>query len=327
MKYWPVLLVSVLLVLAGGGYAAYKAGGGAGWGGMGDMWLFDRPAHRLDIALPERQGALILPPISGSDDPSLPLVVIDPGHGGRDPGAVNEEHHLVEKDVTLSLARAVRDKIIAQGRVRVALTRDDDIYLTLAERYELARKMGASLFLSIHADASDNEDAYGATIYTLSETASDREAARLAARENGGGAAEGKDVDGVLSLPPVPITNAREGTKADMGQAIARGAGATDIRPMLIDLSQRDALRASADFADILYREAGPYIPFRGRWHRYASLVVLKAPDMPSLLFEAGYISSAQDAARLADEEGRDKIAQGVSRAIMVYFARLSDGR
>ena len=218
----------------------------------------------------------------------------------------------MEKDVTLALARAVRDGVVAQGRVRVALTRDDDRYITLPERYELARKMGAGLFLSIHADAAENEDAHGASIYTLSETASDREAARLAARENGGAVING-----------VPLSANEGGAK---GADASNGVSA-DVSTILIDLSQRDAMRSSADFAQILYREAGPYIRFRGGWHRYASLVVLKAPDMPSLLFEAGYISSAQDAARLADQAGRDRIAQGVARAIAVYFARQSDRR
>ncbi|MPT48492.1 MAG: N-acetylmuramoyl-L-alanine amidase [Sphingobium sp.] len=302
--------VFIALLAVGGGYFAYAGltGKAAGWGSHGVM-------HRLDVSLPVADPPLSLPPISGPNDPSLPLVVIDPGHGGRDPGAINDAANggkntsrLMEKDVTLALSRSIRDGIVAQGRVRVALTRDDDRYISLPERYEMARKMGAGLFLSIHADAAENEEAQGASIYTLSETASDREAARLAARENGGAV-----INGV-------VLSTGDGVDATKGMT-------ADVSTILIDLSQRDAMRSSADFAQILYREAGPYIGFRGRWHRYASLVVLKAPDMPSALFEAGYISSAQDAARLADKAGRDKIAQGVARAVGVYFARLSDSR
>jgi len=255
-----------------------------------------RRVHSITVPIPPAAKGLKLPAIYGPADPSRPLVVIDPGHGGHDPGAINRETGLREKDATLALALALRDALVAQGRVRVALTREDDSFLMLQERSELARKMGADLFLSLHADAADNHEAEGATIYTLSETASDREAARLAARENSANIVNGVDLDGKDSA----------------------------VSSILIDLSQREAMESSAAFARLLYREAAPYVRFRGRYHRFASLIVLKAPDMPSALFEAGYITSASDAALLASKEGRGRIAEGLAQAVRVYFARRS---
>jgi len=274
------------LIMAGQG-AAFPYGGGAARAAGG-------APHSITVPIAPSSGRINLPPIAGPADRSRPLVVIDPGHGGHDPGASNEEHHLREKDVTLALAKAVRDRIVAQGRVRVALTRQDDSYLSLQERYGLARQMGADLFLSLHADAADDGEAQGATIYTLSETASDREAARLAAREN----------------------------RSDIINGVAIGDQSGSVSSILIDLSQRQAMTLSASFAQLLYREASPFIRFRSRYHRFASLVVLKAPDIPSVLFEAGYITSAQDAAQLATQEGRDRVAQGIAQAVGVYFAR-----
>lgn len=258
-----------------------------------------RAMHSITVPIPPPARGLKLPPIYGPDDPARPLVVIDPGHGGHDPGAVNRDRGLREKDVTLALALALRDALVARGQVRVALTREDDSFLMLQERYELARRMGAGLFLSVHADAADSPDAHGATVYTLSETASDREAARLATRENSANIVNGVDLGGEDSA----------------------------VSSILIDLSQREAMQLSSGFAGLLYREAAPYVRFRGRYHRFASLIVLKAPDMPSALFEAGYITSAQDAALLGSKEGRERIAEGVAKGIGVYFARRSTAR
>ena len=222
------------------------------------------------------------------------MIVIDAGHGGHDPGAINPVSGTREKDVTLGLARAIRAELVETGRVRVALTRDVDRYLVLQDRYEIARKLKASLFISIHADAAENPQARGATVYTLSETASDREAARLAAREN----------------------------KADIINGVNLGSQSGDVSSILIDLTQRESLNISASFARLLQREASPLVPFRSAYHRFASLMVLKAPDTPSVLFETGYISNADDAAFLSSREGQGRVAQGVARAIEVHFAR-----
>ena len=127
--------------------------------------------------------------IYGARAAGRPIVVIDPGHGGRDPGATSVSGAATEKQLTIALARALRDRLVERGRVRVALTREDDRYLTLEQRAGIARRMNASLFLSLHMDSAPNPLARGATAYSLSEVASDAEAARIAAKENAAGGA------------------------------------------------------------------------------------------------------------------------------------------
>lgn len=223
-----------------------------------------------------------------------PLVILDAGHGGRDPGAVSPFGARREKDVTLAIATAIRDALAASGRVRVAMTREDDRYLVLKDRYEIARKMRASLFISIHADAApSNDGARGATIYTLSEVASDKEAALLAEQQNQSDRIAGASL-----------------------------SGETGVDRILIDLAQRESMTVSAGFAALLKREASAYFPFRPEYHRFASLVVLKAPDVPSILFETGYLTNATDTAYIASAEGRRQIALGMKSAIETHFAR-----
>jgi N-acetylmuramoyl-L-alanine amidase len=252
---------------------------------------------------PDRDGGLTiplglesrdLPRILGSRRPDRPLVVIDPGHGGKDPGAISPLTSRPEKDVTLAVATAIRDALAASGRVRVAMTREEDRFLVLRDRYEIARKLKADLFISIHADAAPHNDgARGATIYTLSEVASDREAALLAARENR-----------VDRLGDAPLS-------ADEG-----------VNRILIDLAQRESMNISAGFASLLKREGSAYFPFRPDFHRFASLVVLKAPDVPSILFETGYLTNPVDLAYIQSREGQKRIAQGMRSAIEAHFAR-----
>nr|WP_276616541.1 N-acetylmuramoyl-L-alanine amidase [Sphingomonas sp. SFZ2018-12] len=249
------------------------------------------PPERVRIALPPARPTPPLPPVAGGD-PTRPLVVIDPGHGGHDPGAVSDG--LREKDLTLAIARAIRDRLVADGRVRVALTRDDDRFLVLQERYGIARRLRADLFVSIHCDSAQSTAASGASAYTLSEVASDKEAARLAARENRADLLAGVDLDGAQA----------------------------DVSSILIDLAQRETMTASAGFVDLLARALADRVPMRARFHRMASLVVLKAPDLPSVLFEAGYVSNPADAERLASRAGQDGIAAGMARAVEVHFAR-----
>lgn len=235
------------------------------------------------------------PPILGSSNPNRPLVVIDPGHGGRDPGAVSPHDGTAEKGVVLELARAIRDELVRSGRVRVAITRDEDRFIPLRERYEIARRLRADLFVSVHADAAPSGDsARGATVYTLSEVASDAEAAALAARENK------SDIIGGVDLTPRDAT----------------------VNAILIDLAQRESMDQSAQFARLLHREASAIFPFRQDYHRFASLVVLKAPDIPSILLEAGYMTNQEDSAFVQSPEGRRRIATGMRRAIEAHFAR-----
>jgi len=250
-----------------------------------------KPAYALSVPVPAATRTLPLPRVKGADD--RPLVVIDAGHGGVDPGAINPQTGLREKDVTLAIAKAIRDTLVASGRVRAALTREDDRYILHRERYNIARRLHADLFISIHCDSAGAGEARGATAYTLSDVASDKEAARLAAREN----------------------------KADVIAGVDLG-GNSDVSSILIDLTQRETMNASASFARLLGREAQPLIPVKPVFHRMASLMVLKAPDMPSILFETGYISNMQDAAFLASKDGQKRIAQAVLQAVEVHFAR-----
>ncbi len=256
----------------------------------------ERPKKRYSVTVPigKPKPALPLPAIEGSDNPKLPLVVIDAGHGGHDPGAISPHSGTREKDVTLALAKAIRDDLVAGGRVRVALTRSDDRFLVLEERYGIARRLKADLFLSVHADAAPNEQANGASIYTLSEVASDREAARLAAREN----------------------------KANIINGVDLGAHGSEVSSILLDLTQRETMNTASDFARLLQREASDEVTFRTTARRFASFVVLKAPDTPSVLFETGFLSNKDDAEFLSSKAGQQKIARGVRDAVQIHFAR-----
>lgn len=253
-------------------------------------------------ARPKNRYALSIeldPPVAGPPPPRIagradrPLVVIDAGHGGMDPGAISPEGTR-EKDVTLAVARAIRDELVRGGRVRVALTREDDRFLVLQERAQIARGLRADLFISVHADSAPNTGATGATIYTLSEVASDATAARLAAREN----------------------------KADVINGVNLSGQSADISSILIDLAQRETMNASARFAELLKRESAGSMPFRGTYHRMAGFAVLKAPDTPAILLEVGYLTNPADVARLVSPAGRAAIATSVRKAVDVQFAR-----
>ncbi len=252
-----------------------------------------RPKNRyaLSIALDPPVAGPPLPRILGR--PDRPLVVIDVGHGGFDPGALSAGGTR-EKDITLAVARAIRDELVRGGRVRVALTREDDRFLVLQERAQIARALKADLFISVHADSAPNTRAAGATIYTLSEVASDATAARLAAREN----------------------------KADVINGVNLSGQPVDISSILIDLAQRETMNASARFADLLKRESAGAMPFRDDYHRMAGFAVLKAPDTPAILLEVGYVTNPVDVARLTSPAGRAAIAESIRKAVDVQFAR-----
>ncbi|WP_240610064.1 N-acetylmuramoyl-L-alanine amidase family protein [Sphingomonas pokkalii] len=224
--------------------------------------------------------------------PDLPLVVLDPGHGGRDPGAIGVGG-VPEKTLTLAAARAIRDALLASRRVRVAMTREDDRFVSLEQRTERARRMGAALFLSLHCDGATDAKASGGTIYTLSEVASDKEAARLAAREN----------------------------RADLLPGVDLRAAGADVASLLIDLAQRRTMEVSARYADLLEREAGVAMRLHPRPRRMAALAVLKAPDVPSVLFELGYVSNPQDLRFLGSAAGRAQLAASVRRATEIFLA------
>jgi N-acetylmuramoyl-L-alanine amidase len=252
-------------------------------------------AYVQRIVLPPAGGGIGLPKIAGPLDASRPLIVIDPGHGGHDPGA--GARPLVEKQLTLQLARALRDALIEGGGVRVALTRDDDRFLVLEERSGIARRLNADLFLSIHADSVEGSaEASGASVYTLSERGTNETAARLAAREN----------------------------RADTINGLSLAATSDAVSAILVDLSQREAQAKSDAFAALVLREMRGKVDLHDGKVQSAAFVVLKSPDLPSALLESGYISNPDDAARLASPEGRSAFVDATARAIRVYFARQS---
>lgn len=254
----------------------------------------DGAADGISLPVPAtRPYRLPMPTIDGRR--GKPLVVLDPGHGGHDPGSLSADGRRREKDAALAIAMAIRDELLASGRVRVALTRSNDSFVTLGERPQIARRLDADLFISVHADSAPNAVARGATVYTLSEVASDRVAAHLAAKEN----------------------------RADVIKGIDLGGTTNDVSSILIDLTQRETMNSSSRFADLLQRElAGEGVEFRSLYHRFAGLAVLKAPDVPAVLLETGYMSNPQDLALLFSPYYQHEIAVGVTHAVEAHFAR-----
>ena len=253
------------------------------------------PAYVVHLTLPDGARPIGLPPIEGPADASRPLVVIDAGHGGRDPGASGPggEH---EKNLTLALALAVRDALIADGRVRVALTRADDRFLVLPERSGIAQRMHADLFLSIHADAVDGADATGATVYTLSDRGSDALADAAAAHEN----------------------------RVDTVDGVALGGQNDAVSQFLVDLSQQRMRSESLNFAALILREGAGHFRFRHEPMQKAAFVVLKSLDLPSALLEAGYISSPEDVREMHSRAWRDEFGKAVAHAIEIFLAKQS---
>lgn len=223
--------------------------------------------------------------LTQASSPGRPIVVIDPGHGGRDPGATGVSGNSTEKDLTLTLAKELRATLAERGRVRVALTRDTDRYLTLDQRAEIARRLGASVYLSLHIDSAPNPLARGATIYSLSDVASDAEAARLAARENKAGEAVTSETDG-------------------------------SVRGMLSDLAFREQMGASASLAERLVRKSSGRFLLRPQPHRFADFRVLRRSEVPAVLFEAGYISNVEDEALLLQPKRREEMVLALAQAI-----------
>jgi N-acetylmuramoyl-L-alanine amidase len=220
-----------------------------------------------------------------------PIVVIDAGHGGRDPGATSVSGQVHEKDLTLALARELRDDLVKRGRVRVAMTRDDDRYLTLDERAAVARRLDAAMFVSLHIDSAPNPLARGASVYSLSDVASDEEAARLARADNGN--AEGDSDNG-------------------------------SVESMLSDLTMRAQMSASADLATRLVDKSAGRFELRPNPHRFAAFHVLRRANAAAVLFEAGYLSNADDELLLRSPRYRSAIALALAQAIEADIASRS---
>ncbi|MCL2452174.1 MAG: N-acetylmuramoyl-L-alanine amidase [Alphaproteobacteria bacterium] len=219
-----------------------------------------------------------------------PVVVLDPGHGGIDRGATVKG--LVEKDLVFDFAKAVAAKLEGDGRFKVLMTRDDDSFVSLSERVRMARDSNAALFVSIHADTlSDAIEVSGATVYTVSERASDREAARLASKEN----------------------------QADAAAGLDKSENQSDVSDILSDLTRKETRAYSHFFAHTLanyWRVAGK---LNKNPQRAAGFQVLKAPDVPSVLLELGYLSNSQDGLALTSSQWREETSRQVAAAIEAY--------
>jgi len=263
-----------------------------------DLLVSDRESFLRRIALDNKLARPELPhaasePESASGD-RRPLVVLDPGHGGIDNGTKSAGGES-EKDIVLDFAQRLRERIVPAGKYRVLMTRTDDTFVPLAERVRIAHNAGAALFVSIHADALPRRegDAQGASVYTLSETASDSEAARLAEKEN----------------------------RADVIAGVDLRSEPDDVADILIDLAERETKSFSMQFAHKLLAEMKAATRLHKNPLKSAGLRVLRAPDVPSVLLELGYVSNRQDLRSLLSETWRNRTADAVAHAIDDYFA------
>jgi N-acetylmuramoyl-L-alanine amidase len=233
------------------------------------------------------------PAADGAD--ARPVVVIDAGHGGIDHGtqAASGEN---EKDIVLDFAKALRDRIEKAGKYRVVMTRSDDTFIPLAERVKIARQHKAALFLSVHADAlpRGEGDAQGATVYTLSDTASDAEAAKLAESEN----------------------------RADLIAGINLTEEPTEVADILIDLARRETKTFSNRFARTLVKEMKTVARLHKHPLKSAGFRVLKAPDVPSVLLELGYVSNKEDLQLLVSDSWRSRTVGSVAQAVELFFGK-----
>lgn len=224
------------------------------------------------------------------------VVAIDPGHGGVDPGTIGISG-IYEKHVTLAMARELKKQLEDTGRFKVLLTRDRDIFIRLRDRMQIARDAKAELFISIHADTVKNKAIRGPAVYTLSEKASDMEAAELAEKEN----------------------------KADLIAGIDLSHETPEVTNILIDLAQRESMNESARFAAALVDQLKLATTVLRNTHRFAGFAVLKAPDVPSVLLELGFLSNPNDERLLRSRTYRAQLATAVAKALDAHFVRVEE--
>ena len=219
------------------------------------------------------------------------VIVIDPGHGGIDPGAVSHKK-TKEKDVVLAYGLALRDALQKSPSYKVVMTRDSDTFISLNERVKIARENKADLFIAIHADTVDEADVRGTTLYTVSDKATDAEAEALAQKEN----------------------------RADVIAGMDLGNQTKTVSDILINLAQRESKNQALYFTKKAVTQLLPFTRFRSKPVRSAAFVVLKAPDVPSVLVELGYLSSTNDEALLNSSDWRSNMAKAMAHAVDDYF-------
>ncbi len=234
--------------------------------------------------------------VSGKSGRDRRIIAIDPGHGGADPGTTGGTK-VLEKHITLAIAREIKKQMEKTGRFKVVLTRQRDVFVSLRARIAVAREAGAELFVSIHADAIKNTKIRGLSVYTLSEKASDVEAALLAEKEN----------------------------KADLIAGLDLNSETQEVSNILIDLAQRESMNQSSRFANILIKELKKDIRLLRNTHRFAGFAVLKALDMPSVLLEVGFLSNRRDEKALKSKAYRAKLATSIGRAVGGYFVNIEE--
>jgi N-acetylmuramoyl-L-alanine amidase len=224
------------------------------------------------------------------------VIFIDPGHGGVDPGTIGISG-VYEKHITLAMARELKRQLERTGRFKVILSRSRDVFMRLRDRVRLARDRKAELFISIHADTVRNRKIKGPAVYTLSEKSSDKEAQELAEKEN----------------------------KADLIAGVDLTFETPEVTNILIDLAQRESMNQSARFAASLIRELKRKTRVLRNTHRFAGFAVLKAPDIPSVLVELGFLSNPSDERRLRSKSYRRKLASAMSKAVAAHFVRIEE--
>ena len=287
----PVRIKNVYVMAPGGKYATHRL--------VIDLQKVTRKAFltldrrkvvsRIPLPAARPVGLPRLPAKPSTD--KRPTVVIDAGHGGVDPGAIGVSGAR-EKVIALSYARELRRQLLATGRYRVAMTRNSDVTLPLRTRVEIGERAGGDLFVSLHANTFRSRRVRGASVYTLSETASDAEAEALAAKEN----------------------------KADVLSGVNLDGQSADVSMILIDLAQRETMNLSKYFANVMVTEIGKSAKLLPKPHRYAGFAVLKSPTVPSVLVEVGYMSNRSEERLLLSKAHRKKVSAAIVKAIDNYF-------
>ncbi len=233
----------------------------------------------------------VLKPTVAAREAKKPIIVLDAGHGGKDVGAIGLSG-VYEKHITMQFAKALRTALLRTGRYRVVMTRDNDRYILLHDRVKLARAAQGDLFISLHADSNPNASARGLSVYTLSDEASDAEAAALAAREN----------------------------KSDIIAGVDLAIQDEDVANILIDLARRETKNKSSELAEEVIGSVHRKVNLLPRPHRFAGFRVLKAPDIPSILVEVGFLSNRSDEKLLQTAEYQSRVVEGIVKAIDGYF-------
>lgn len=239
----------------------------------------------------KKDNAPVLPRFNQAAEEAGPIIiVVDPGHGGVDPGAVGGKNHY-EKSVVLGVAQKLAAKINAMPGYKAYLTRDKDIFIQLGDRVKFAQEKRADMFISIHADANSTKSVRGGSVYVLSDKASDREAARLAQAEN----------------------------QSDLIAGVDLGHESPEVRDILISLTQRETLNRSSLLAQSVLRELGDVTYLRKKHPLFAGFKVLKAPDIPSVLVELAYMSNPQESRMLRTYSFQNKAAEALKKGLIDY--------